>query len=274
MNITRHYNQHRPRSNTSDEMIGIRNFHNFVKATLISEACQRTQASRYLDICCGNGGDIGKLVHNGINEYFGLDIANEAVERASQKLSEQSDVKGDVIAFNAFSTTAGHMLSSMKDFDIVSCQFAIHYAFVDEQTARTFVQNVAYALRVGGSFIIKVPDEEYLVKSRKLLGKRFGDEYHNVHFETSEELKDFGSAYEFSFKGAVDKLKEYVVKREVLIALCNDCGMELISSRNFSEYNSHKDTPLWSRMKVTYNQVSRIYTTYHFVMNEFTSTSD
>ena len=81
--------------------------------------------------------DITKLRHNDIKEYIGMDIANQAIERASQKLSDQSEIKGDVIAFNAFSAIAGHMLEKMRSFDIVSCQFAIHHAFSDERTARS-----------------------------------------------------------------------------------------------------------------------------------------
>lgn len=269
MDISGHYNKHRSRSETSSEMIGIRNFHNFVKSILIAEACKTTEPHvRYLDMCCGNGGDISKLVHNQITQYFGMDIANVAVERAVQRLQDQSYVTGDAISFNAFSSTAGHVLENMKKFDIVSCQFAIHYAFSDERTARTFIQNVAFALRVGGSFILTVPDSEFLMKSRKLLGKKFGDHHYNVKFESLDEVTDFGTAYEFTFKGAVDQLKEYVVKHEVLEKLCNDCGMRLVSSKNFSEYTEYRNNALWTRMGAKYHEVSRIYRTYHFKMHE------
>ena len=272
MDVSAHYNKHRKRNETSKEMIGIRNFHNFVKARLISDACSTTVPhARYLDLCCGNGGDISKLRHNDIKEYIGMDIANQAIERASQKLSDQSEIKGDVIAFNAFSVMAGHMLEKMRSFDIVSCQFAIHYAFSDERTARTFIQNIALSLRVGGSFILTVPDYDHLSKSKKLLGKKFGDEIYSVSFASSDDLKDFGSAYEFSFKGAVENLTEYVVKPEVLISLCKEVGMQLVESKNFSEYAVHNTDPLWVRMGVTYNEVSRIYRTYHFQMEQFNS---
>ena len=271
MDVSRHYNKHRPRNQSSNELVGIRSYHNFVKACLITEAvalCGTTD--RYLDMCCGNGGDIGKLVHHGIKQYFGIDIANMAVERAVQRLSEQEFVQGDAVVFNAFSATAGHMLSNMKPFDIVSCQFAIHYAFQDERTARTFIQNVAFALRVGGSFIITVPDADHLAKSFKHLGKKFADEHYQVHFDTMTlkdgDFDDFGTAYEFSFTGAVDKLKEFIVKKEVLVQLCHDCGMRLLETRNFAEYKDREDT-LRTRMAAVYHPVSRIYRTYHFIMD-------
>lgn len=268
MDVSAHYNKHRKRNETSKEIIGIRNFHNFVKARLISEACSATVPhARYLDLCCGNGGDITKLRHNDIKEYIGMDIASQAIKRASQKLFNQSQIKGDLISCNAFSAMAGHMLEQMRSFDIVSCQFAIHYAFLDEGTARTFIQNIASSLRVGGSFILTVPDYEHLSKSKKLFGEKFGDEIYSVKFASSDDLKDFGSAYEFSFKGSVENLTEYVVKPEVLISLCKQVGMQLVDSKNFSEYVVHKGDSLWNLMGVAYNEVSRIYRTYHFKMN-------
>lgn len=272
MDVSKHYNKHRPRNETSAEMIGIRNFHNFVKSMLIAEASKGTEPhDRYLDMCCGNGGDISKLVHNNIKQYFGMDIANDAVERALQRIKDQSFVTGDAISFNAFSSTAGHMLENMRKFDIVSCQFAIHYAFSDERTARTFIQNVAYALRVGGSFIITVPDAEFLQKSRKLLGKKFGDQHYSVKFDSLDDFTDFGFGYDFTFKGAVEQLKEYIVKHDVLVNLCKDCGMHLESSKNFSEYVEYKDSALWNRMGATYHEVSRLYKTYQFKMYEYLS---
>eukprot|EP00965_Chrysotila_dentata_P131403 4343819-Pleurochrysis_carterae.AAC.1 len=137
-----HYNKHRPRSATTPEMVEIRSFHNFVKARLIADACAEASltgpAARFLDMCCGNGGDLGKLPPNGIEEYCGIDLANEAVKRASERLKGMRGFKGNAFAFNAFSITCGEVLANMPKFDVVSCQFALHYAFSSERTARTF----------------------------------------------------------------------------------------------------------------------------------------
>jgi len=90
-----------------------------------------------------------------------------------------------------------------------------------------------------------------------------------VKFDSSDEFNDFGTGYEFTFKGAVEQLKEYVVQHDVLERLCNDCGMRLETSKNFSEYTQYKDNALWIRMDAKYHDISRIYRTYHFKMYEF-----
>ena len=92
-----------------------------------------------------------------------------------------------------------------------------------------------------------------------------------MKFDSLDEFADFGDGYEFTFKGAVEQLKEYVVKHEVLVRLCKDCGMNLKSSENFSEYTKYKDSALWNRMGAMYRDVSRIYRTYHFKMDEYLS---
>ena len=38
-------------------------------------------------------------------------------------------------------------------FDVVSCQFSIHYFFENEDTLSTFLMNVSENLREGGKFI-------------------------------------------------------------------------------------------------------------------------
>lgn len=37
-------------------------------------------------------------------------------------------------------------------YDVVSCQFAFHYAFESEESARLAMRNVTESLRVGGFF--------------------------------------------------------------------------------------------------------------------------
>lgn len=269
--IAEHYNTHRPRSQTSDELVQIRSFHNYVKARLIADACSAVPSPiRFLDLCCGNGGDIGKVAHQNVTHYFGIDIASDAVKRACERLNA-SPLEGDVIEFNAFTSTCGNMLFHMKKFDVVSCQFAIHYAFGSETTARLFIQNVAFALRNGGRFIGTLPDEQHLRVARQHLGKRFGDQFHSIRFnDTTSTFEDFGSSYQFSFKGAVNDLEEFIVKPSVLERLCADCGMKLVEWKRFADFAKEKSpqNTLWNRMGCTFEPVSNIYTTFHFVMDD------
>ena len=265
--VAAHYNTRRARRD--DFMLPVRNFHNFVKTRLIASVCDG-DAMRYLDFCCGNGGDIGKLKFHPVAEYFGIDAAGDAVGRAVQRLEENPHLTGDAIPLNAFSVTCGAMLDGMRSFDVVSCQFALHYAFSDETTARTCVQNVSLALASGGSFVGTIPDCDRLLLSRAKLGRRFGDRYHQVRFarrECDDGASVFGDAYEFTFNGAVEALTEYVVHKSALVELCRECGMELVEWRNFETYYEKdrlEHPSLFQRMGAAFPPVSRLYTTFRF----------
>lgn len=273
MDCKDHYNKHRPRHMSSKESIDVRTFNNYVKSRLIQDACSATSCRRFLDLCCGNGGDIGKLKFNGVTQYFGIDVANEAVERAARKLKENTELTGDVVCFDAFSVTAGEMLYHMKKFDVVSCQFALHYSFGSEREARTFIQNVALSLRPGGRFIGTIVDSDYITNSKQHLGNAFGDAHHSVRIKSDEfDLNDdFDVRYEFSFKGAVERMTEYLVKPDVLDRICADCGFIPVEWKKFEEFSKESEHPLWRTMNVKYNPTSRIYTSFHYVLEDVTA---
>lgn len=49
------------------------------------------------------------------------------------------------------------------ELDLVSCQFALHYAFESEARARMMLQNIATRLKPGGYFIGTIPDANLIV---------------------------------------------------------------------------------------------------------------
>lgn len=56
-----------------------------------------------------------------------------------------------------------HLPRDTMLFDIVSCQFALHYAFRSEKALRQMLYNISAGLRKGGYFIGTLPDAERIV---------------------------------------------------------------------------------------------------------------
>jgi len=48
-------------------------------------------------------------------------------------------------------------------FDLCSCQFAIHYAFESEESARRLLKNAVESLRPGGYLIGTMPDADRIM---------------------------------------------------------------------------------------------------------------
>ena len=49
------------------------------------------------------------------------------------------------------------------EYDVVSCQFSLHYAFEKEESIRNLLANVAAMLKPGGAFIGTMPSANRLV---------------------------------------------------------------------------------------------------------------
>lgn len=54
------------------------------------------------------------------------------------------------------------VLPAGLQFDLVSCQFALHYSFETEARARMFAQNIAERLKPGGTFVATFPNSDVL----------------------------------------------------------------------------------------------------------------
>ena len=128
--------------------------HNFIKAVLIQSYCPR--GASVLDLGCGQGGDLLKWQHMKIASYHGIDASSTAISACSGRLKN--------INFTC-TTRLQHLDFAVDDWhtdpvDVVSCQFALHYAFRDSQSAEHTMSRVARALKPGGLFIGTVPVHE------------------------------------------------------------------------------------------------------------------
>lgn len=244
--VRAHYNTARARPAKGDYMLAVRNAHNFAKARLISTA----QPRRVLDMCCGSGGDVHKFERAGCSAYFGVDVAEDAVARAEERATQLPRMRATFVSLDCFSHDMIQLASSLPPFDLVNCQFGLHYALRSESTCRDALRAIATALREGGTCVGILADGDCMDERRRRLGTRFGDRYFKVAFH-SRERADFGDAYAFSFTGAVDGCVEYATRRSVLEPLVREAGLQIVQwegLKNFieAEIQNHRST--WHRM--------------------------
>lgn len=57
-----------------------------------------------------------------------------------------------------------HVFPPFIQFDMVSCQFALHYSFESEAKARRLLQNASDRLKPGGTFVGTIPDANVLLR--------------------------------------------------------------------------------------------------------------
>jgi mRNA (guanine-N7-)-methyltransferase len=211
------------------------------------------------DLACGKGGDLPKWKEAGIAAYCGVDIATESV-RTDGRLRYNTGrhaFPAALFVADCFEAPLAPALLPRGPFDVISCQFALHYAWGTEARARRALENVSSLLRAGGVFLGTTADANVLVrKLRAAPGLRFGNELYGVEFAARHADKafhgsaPFGLEYRFTLADAVDGVAEYLVHRPTLEALAAQYGLRLVLWHNFHDFVASRlqvaeDRALW-----------------------------
>jgi hypothetical protein len=156
-------------------------FHNqWVKRKQLIERF-RGRCSRVFDVACGAGGDLGKFLTNNFKVIVGVDKSTDNISNGkdgayARLLQNPRRDKATVVfmpmdfgkPFDVNNETVRYLLTDEgkstqyskkyagiigKKFDLVSCQFAIHYFMESKSTLRIMVQNIARVIEDGGYFV-------------------------------------------------------------------------------------------------------------------------
>lgn len=272
--VAQHYNKRantRRTTTSGASILGLRNLNNWIKSVLLN-AHLSTNCS-VLDFACGKGGDLLKYRTAGIGHYVGIDIARGSVTDAvSRYNSDGGDSRFPPMPFTArflsgdcFAVDLASHLPPALRFDVVSCQFALHYAFESEARARQAIRNAAARIQPGGHFVGTIPDASVLRAKLRAASPaaEFGNQHFRVVFDQplvgdgalEAALADhpFGRRYRFTLEDAVEDVPEYLVPKPVLVALAEAEGLTLVRWTNFVDFfgdEMARNLELLKRMKV------------------------
>lgn len=211
--------------------VSMRRFHNWMKRTELQTFGKN---KKLLDLACGRGGDIRKWIDCKIKTVEGYDINDESVKEAKQRQSDL-DTKNTVIDLNVLDLSC-NALKSVKDIDIVTCFFAIHYFFDDLQK---FLDNtVNKRLKKGGYFIFTTMDHNRI----DYCLEEFDDKEVCISEFTMKRISPF--KIETCIKNTIvsDKNIESTMPEESIIDILEKNGLELYSLKCFNEeYNNWKN---------------------------------
>ena len=235
--IRSHYNRmaHETHSQRQrDDMIAVRNLHNWVKHTLLTRYCK--QGDSVLDLCCGKGGDIFKYKHLKVSRYTGVDIADEAIQTARVRASSITFP----IDLCVRDLCKPLVLGDSTKRNIVSAQFCMHYFWGSQEDARQFMQNVSSFLCAGGHFVATLTDDEVLSVTTSTLRTpgRVSNSLYQVTLRegSGDQDREFGRGYLFSSGSTVQDSREYMVSADSLRRMAKENGMEMTVCQNFHQY--------------------------------------
>lgn len=239
----------------TESLEGLRKFHNWIKSQLIFEAQKKTNGVCLLDVAVGRGGDIMKWSKAKLKYVTGFDIDNRSIYEKNNfdgAIKRYNSIKHlpnmpkcyfwNISAIDPFALNTINTKDNNRLYDIVSCQFSLHYFVNDIDVTLNMISK---KLKTKCYFIGTAADGDVITSLLSL---------NNGHFENdticlkrtddegmySFELKSVKSSREtyFEYRGASI---EYFLHKDHLIEKCKNHGLELIRINNFSEiYDTYK----------------------------------
>lgn len=161
----------------------------------------------------------------------------------------------DFVVADSSKTKIRKTLDKLVDyFDVVSCQFSLHYCFDSVERAKTAIENASYKLRPGGYFILTIPDSDYIVNQVRNSPdqKSIGNKLYRIEFEKPNSFPNYGAKYNFFLQDSVENVPEYIIHIPTLIALAKLYDMELVLKKNFHQMY---DECRQDEMNLMYNMV-------------------
>jgi len=254
------------RSNSS--IIGLRDFHNWIKRTLIVNIKNYIQFKdeyiNLLDIAVGRGGDLDKWNEAGIKNVYGFDLDSESIMSinpfnpgARQRLENYRSLHINNVKYSVGSATnpSSELLDDIDNFihenndttfKMISCQFALHYFFKDERSIRTVLAIVKKYLKKGGFFFGTTLDSDFIKQILK------ENKTHNLFDVSTDKMfkvkldSPFANKYTFEIKDSVDDKgnyfnimgasTEYLVDFNILKRLAAEYGLEPVYKNFFEPY--------------------------------------
>jgi len=250
-----HYNQRHEqgtKKRRESKIYHLRALNNWIKAVLFRKYVHHNAVA--LDFCAGKGGDLQKWLRAGIRELFYVDHAMSLIQMGINRYNSMVDkaqtniFPSTFLAADCFDHYIADVLEDDVWFDVVSSQFAIHYAFESEARARAMLKNVSCRLKQGGYFFGTVPDADRLVKrwrheapskhnfGNDLFQVRFVPETPEQHAKKLDPKSPYGVKYYFNLDDAIDQCPEFILHMPTFVELAKEYGLSLVVEMDFHEF--------------------------------------
>lgn len=247
----------------SSSIINLRLYHNWIKNKLYTDVAKSLKKNynvdeiNILELAVGKGGDLFKWIGISASNVIGVDIDKEsifgkngAIHRYKRKLKQSN---GDCIPKCYFyidnlsdPESYNRMKKRLKNkkFNIISCQFAIHY-FFESNIALTNISNIiGEFLEPNGYFIGTTMDPN---KIYKLFTTDYKIEKDIFSIEFKTDIKNSYSPYNNKYiisLGKKDedhyfskkKSEEFIIDKKELEIILKKKNINKIEYKNFEEY--------------------------------------
>lgn len=276
------------------------NFHLRIKDNLYEKNISKDQT--LLELGSGQAGDLSRWKKSHVSKVVAVDISEQniisptkgaAIRYLKDKQANPRDyippvlfVQGDMTVYPLFeqedkylqiltgsavaSTPYLAQFEKLNKFDVISCQFAMHYACESPELFRSFVKNIHKYLDSTGAFFGTCWDGKSVYSL--LVGKKthlFTDSSKNVAGEIVKQYVDSGWSATFGQKIQVtmesfDKpAVEYLVPFEKVVEIFEEEGFILAETHMFEEIYSEQTRVVLTPPQQSYSFLNRYFKFVH-----------
>lgn len=248
--------------NQTNNTRNIKKFHNWTKRELINKSLNyidnnyNMKSKTLLDLAVGMACDINKWYDNNIMYAIGFDFCIDSINEANRRFEEMTKrLQGKSqpiptykfyvmdLSDNKNITKMKQLLKNMK-FDIVSCQFAIHYFFVSDTVlfnfmdiVKTFIKNNGLFIGTtmnGGKIMTTLNNNNILENNIFKIEHKMQDNKKTLYGNKCSVLLKLNSEENSYFKGG--ESNEYLVDIAELVDVCKEYNLLLVDITEFDKW--------------------------------------
>lgn len=282
-----------PNKRYNSSIINLRIYHNWIKNNLYHTAAKNLRTNynqndiNILELAVGKGGDLYKWIGINAKEVIGVDIDKEsiygkngAIHRYKRKLKNIKEGESvpkcffyvdDLLSPSSFQNMKKKF--GNKKFNIISCQFAVHYFFESNTALKNICNILSHFLEPEGYFIGTTMDPDEI---NKLFMETDKVEKNLFTIESKTDIHQsytpYGNKYEVSL-GKKDEDHyfgqkasiEYLFDKSEIETLLKEKNINLVEYTNFSNlYEKYVEENPTSEMTNDEAEFSFLNTTFIF----------
>ena len=220
----------------------MRKFHNKVKEYLYNKYCK--DIDNLLELCSGKGGDLHKWLYNNVKNVCGYDISEKNILECQRRINSLKDnnINTSFYKLDLTKKNSDQIIynNNPEGFNVVSCQFGIHYFFQSKSNVDNLINILNKSLLDNGYFIITFLDNTKLdnLFGNKNLSfyEKDGEIMYLIERQTSESVEVYGNKLQITLNGnniLGEGSNEWIINFENFKNLLQSNGYQCIESELF-----------------------------------------
>lgn len=225
---------------SNSDYINMRKSHNKIKFNLIKTSVLKVkrihEKVNILDISIGRFGDMHNYSNSGVDYILGIDPDEKSIEEAKKRLKNFKKLENVDLFVDTISNSEKPRCIGKKKFNIVVCNFTMHYFFEEESMLRNTIKHVSNSLFKGGYFIGTSINGHLIDKQIEETHNKFTIQ------KLYSEKKIYGSPYIFNLNDLPNSglynfsKKEYLVDFDTIKNIASENNLKLISYKPFYKH--------------------------------------